>query len=131
MWLVYNVHTGQQIGPLHEQPPQVGANEAVVEVPFSALLSEPLCEWSPARRGFVDIPRRGRDELLRLFTTEELANMVQNGPLQILRLLLAILLVRKPIRKDAPEFVSGVQAAQAAGFLTTARANKILNFEEP
>jgi hypothetical protein len=88
-----------------------------------------LSEWVPAARGFFEVPRLGSEGLSALFTAAELAAMVQTGSLDILRLIIAILLVRRPVRATEPFFVDGVEAAREAGFLTSERAAQILAFQ--
>ena len=138
MWLVYDAETGEQIGELlMQEPTNLPEGQSAVQVPGSALVG--VSEWRPAVRGFVDVPRKGREELLALFTTEELALMVQAGPLEIIRLVLALSLVRVPIRSDEPFFVAGVTQAAATAipggggstFLSEARAAAILAFQPP
>jgi hypothetical protein len=131
-WLIYSLETGAELRRVETlEPGTLAEGEGASRIPASALAASPLSEWSPAARGFIEIERRSGPELVALFTTEELATMLQTGPLDILRLLLAIALVRVPVRASEPFFVTGVQAAAAAGFLTAPRAAAILAFQEP
>jgi hypothetical protein len=131
-WLVYSLETGAELRRVETlDAGDLAEGEGAARIPASATAPSPLSEWNPEARAFTEIERRGGPELVALFTTEELAAMLQTGPLDILRLLLAIALVRVPIRASEPFFVAGVGQAAAAGFLTGPRAAAILAFQEP
>jgi hypothetical protein len=130
-WLIYDLETGAELRRSDAAEPELAEGEAAALIPPSAQIADPLSEWVPERRGFFDIPRLGSDGLISLFTTEELAAMNQQGSVDVLRLLIALLLVRKPIRATDPLFVAGVQQAAAANFLTAPRAAAILSFTPP
>lgn len=125
MFLVYDPETGEELR--REAEPVLGAGEASILIPASALMEPPVCVWSPAQRGFVDVPLVDGPALLRLLTAAEITAAVQS-PAMVPVILQWLLLLAggQPQRVNSALHAAGAAAMLAAGVLTEARHAEFL-----
>ncbi|WP_194745716.1 hypothetical protein [Thermaurantiacus tibetensis] len=130
-WLVYSLDTGEELRRTDAPQPDLAEGEAAAEIPASAEGGDPLTEWQPASRTFMDVPRLDADGIYGLFTAEERAAILTCGVPQVIGLVLALRFMRRPIRASDPLHVQGVALLQGLGLITAERAAQILAFQPP
>lgn len=130
-WLIFDEETGAELRRETGDGWQLAEGEAASLVPASAQGSRPITAWSPAMRGWADVPRKSADEIFDLFTADEKAAILTSGIAQVIGLVLALRFMREPIAANDSFHIQGVALLAGLGFLTAERAAQVLAFIPP
>jgi hypothetical protein len=125
MFLIFDLETGAELRRGDVETVETG--EGIVKMPGSALTEPPLTIWSPAERGFMDVPLVDGPALLTLLTQAEIVAATAN-PTTIPVVLQWQLLIGggQAQRVNSPLHIAGANALLAAGVLTQARHAQFL-----
>ena len=127
MWLIYDVETGAEVSRSATEPDNLPAHQSARLMPESALMVEPITVWSPAARGFVDVPLVDGPTMLRLLTGPEIVAACSNpATVPIVLNWLVLVAGGRPQRVNSSLHIAAAASLQAAGVLTPERHAEFL-----
>lgn len=123
MWLIFDLETGAELRREGAEP-ELAEGEGAAPIPASAMGQPPVCTWSPAARGFVDVPEVTGARLLAMLTMLELQAITADPDPEIRALVLLWLVLLAggaTQRVNSPLHMAGAAQLHAKGHLDAGR----------